>query len=169
MFIVRVYRARLVTRTNVRHWFRCPGLCRRIRVHADRSFVIGTERHELQTQLPPSGIELRNGPQFRLPSLHNVLITSAARNPIDTIATRINGQSATTQKEILQYGFSGIGFLFTSFSQAFIGGHLTKSEMFSANALGALHNCCAIDARLRLRLYCSLRENQTRRSSQSKL
>ena len=66
-------------------------------------------------------------------------------------------------------GFSGVGFLFTSFSQAFIGGHLTKSEMFSANALGALHNCCAIDARLRLRLYCSLRENQTRRSSQSKL
>jgi len=47
---------------------------------------------------------------------------------------------------------SGVGFLFTSFSQAFKGGHLTKPEMFYANALGAVHNCCAIDARLRLRL-----------------
>jgi hypothetical protein len=47
-------------------------------------------------------------------------------------------------------GFSGVGFLFTSFSQAFKGGHLTKPEIFSANALGAVHNCCAIDARLRL-------------------
>jgi hypothetical protein len=41
-------------------------------------------------------------------------------------------------------GFSGVGFLFTSFSQAFKGGHFTKPEMFSANALGAVHNCCAI-------------------------
>jgi hypothetical protein len=47
---------------------------------------------------------------------------------------------------------SGVGFLFTSFSQAFKDGHLTKLEMFYANALGAVHNCCAIDARLRLRL-----------------
>jgi hypothetical protein len=66
-------------------------------------------------------------------------------------------------------GLSRVGFLFTSFSQAFKGGHFTKPEMFSANALGAVHNCCAIDARLRLRLYCSLSEKQARRSSQSTL
>ena len=65
--------------------------------------------------------------------------------------------------------FSGIGFLFTSFSQAFKGGHFTKPEMFSANALGAVHNCCAIDARLRLRLYCGLSEKRSRRRSQSTL
>src|SRR5260221_9001774 len=35
------------------------------------------DRHALQTQFPPSRIELWNGPQFRLPSLHSVLITSA--------------------------------------------------------------------------------------------
>jgi hypothetical protein len=55
------------------------------------------------------------------------------------------------------------------FSQAFKGGHFTKPEMFSANALGAVNNCRAIDARLRLRLYCSLSEKQAPRSSQSTL
>jgi hypothetical protein len=59
---------------------------------------------------------------------------------------------------MFQSEFSGVGFLFTSFSQAFKGGHLTKPEIFSANALGAVHNCCAIDVRLRLRLDCSLKE-----------
>jgi hypothetical protein len=43
---------------------------------------------------------------------------------------RINGQSTTTQKEILQYGFSGVGFLFTHFSQAFEDRHFTEREMF---------------------------------------
>src|SRR5881396_3876800 len=43
--------------------------------------------------------------------------------------------------------FSGVGFLFILFSQAFKGGHLIKPEIFSANALGTVHNCCAIDAR----------------------
>jgi hypothetical protein len=38
------------------------------------------------------------------------------------------------------------------FSQAFKDRHFTKDEMFSANALGAVHNCCATDALLRLRL-----------------
>src|SRR6266576_3478819 len=33
-------------------------------------------------------------------------------------------------------GFSGVGFLFMSFSQAFKDGHLTKPEIFSANAWG---------------------------------
>jgi hypothetical protein len=46
-------------------------------------------------------------------------------------------------------GFSGIGFLFTSFSQAFKGGHLTKPEIFAANALGVvaqlLRNRCRIE------------------------
>jgi hypothetical protein len=41
--------------------------------------------------------------------------------------------------------FSGFGFLFTSFSQAFKGGHFKRPEMFSANALGAVHNCCSIE------------------------
>jgi hypothetical protein len=65
--------------------------------------------------------------------------------------------------------FSGVGFLFTLFFQAFKGGHLTKPEIFSANALGALHNCRAIDARLGLGPDCSLREKQARPSSQSTL
>jgi hypothetical protein len=89
-----------------------PGWCGRIEVHAHRSFVIGMDRHALQTQFPPSRIELWNAPQFRLPSLHSVLITSAARNPMDTIATTINGHSTTTQKEIFQSEFLGVGFLF---------------------------------------------------------
>src|SRR6266478_8448569 len=89
-----------------------PGLRGRIEVHAHRSFVIGIDRHTLQTQFPPSAIELRDGPELRLPSLHSVLITSAARNPMDTIARTINGHSATTQKERFQSGFSGVGFLF---------------------------------------------------------
>jgi hypothetical protein len=73
--------------------------------YAHRSFVIGIDRHALQTQFPPSRIELWNAPQFRLPSLHSVLITSAARNPIATIATAINGHSTTNQKEIFESGF----------------------------------------------------------------
>jgi hypothetical protein len=105
--------------------------------------LVGRERHALQTQFPPSGIELRNGPQFRLPSFHSASITAAAANPT---ATPINGLSTANQKEMFQSEFSGVGFRFTSFSQAFKGGHFTKPEMFSANALGAVHNCCAIDA-----------------------
>ena len=108
-----LYRARLVT-----HKPMClivaiePGLCGRIEIHADRSFVIGMDRRALQTPFPPSRIELRNCPKFRLRSFHSVLITSAARNPMHTIATTINGHSATTQKERFQSGLSGVGFLF---------------------------------------------------------
>ena len=90
--------------------------------------LVGRERHALQTQFPTSRIELRNGPQFQLPSLHSVLITSAARNPIPTIATTINGHSTTNQKEILQSEFLGVGFLFMHFSQAFEDRHFTKRE-----------------------------------------
>src|SRR5258705_9332106 len=107
-----------------------PGLCGRIDFHAHRSFVIGIDRHALQTQFPPSAIELRNGPQFRLPSLHSVLITSAARNPIPTIATTINGHSTTNQKEMFQSEFLGVGFLFMHFSQAFEDRHFRKFEIF---------------------------------------
>ena len=58
-----------------------------------------------------------------------------------------------------------------SFSQAFKGGHLTKPEIFSANALGAVHNCWAIDARQGLAhpfpLYeMDSNEKGSRRSSQ---
>jgi hypothetical protein len=91
--------------------------------------LIGTDRYELQTQFPPSRIELRDGPQLWLPSLHSVLITSAARNPMDTIATTINGHRATTQKERFHSGFLGVGFLFMLFSQAFEDRHFTKREL----------------------------------------
>ncbi len=91
-------------------------------------FLIVRERDELQTQFPPSRIELWNGPQFRLPSLHSVLIKAGARNPIATIATTINGHSTTNQKEILQSEFLGVGFLFMHFSQAFEDRHFTKRE-----------------------------------------
>ena len=47
---------------------------------------------------------------------------------MDTIATTINGHSATTQKERLQSGFSGVGFLFMLLSQAFEDRHFTKHE-----------------------------------------
>src|SRR5215831_9519987 len=106
-----------------------PGLCGRIEVHADRSFVIGIDRHALQTQFPSSRIELWNGPQFGLLSLHNVLITSAARNPIATIATTINGHSATSQKEAFHSNFPEVGFLFMPLSQAFEDRHFTKREI----------------------------------------
>src|SRR5438132_9577489 len=89
-----------------------PGLCGRIEVHAHGSFVIGVDRHALQTQFPPSAIELRNGPQLWLPSLHSVSITAAATNPVATIATTINGHSTTNQKEIFQSEFSGVGCFF---------------------------------------------------------
>src|SRR4030095_3140758 len=103
--------------------------------------LTGMDRHALQTQFPSSAIELRDGSQFRLPSLHSVLITSAARNPMDTIATTINGQSATTQKERFQPGFSGVGFLFIPFSQAFEDRHFTKRELlFDMPRLG-VGNC----------------------------
>ena len=102
IFVVRLYRARLVTQKPMcLNGLIDPGLCARIDVHALRGFVIRIERHALQTQFPPSRIELWNAPQFRLPSLHSVLITSAARNPIATIATQINGHSTTNQKELL--------------------------------------------------------------------
>src|SRR5882724_1882918 len=108
-------------------------LCGRIKVQAHRSFVIGMDRHALQTQFPSSAIELRNSPQFRLPSLHSVLIKAGARNPIATIATiatTINGHSTTNQKEILQSEFLGVGFLFMHFSQAFEDRHFRKFEIF---------------------------------------
>src|SRR4029077_20335278 len=90
--------------------------------------LIGRERHELQTQFPPFRIELWNGPQFQLPSLHSVLTKAGARNPIARIATTINGHSATTQKEMFQSEFSGVGFLFMYSSQAFEDRHFTKRE-----------------------------------------
>ena len=92
--------------------------------------LIARDRHALQTQFPPSRIELWNAPQFQLPSLHSVLIKAGARNPIATIATTINGHSTTNQKEILQSEFLGIRFLFMHFSQAFGDRHFRKFEIF---------------------------------------
>ena len=110
-------------------------LCGGIEVHAHRSFVIGLDRHALQTPFPPSGIELLNGPKFRLPSLHSVLITVAARNPIVTIATQINGHSATSQKELLLSEFSEVGFFFMPLSQALEDRYFTKRENLFRAAL----------------------------------
>jgi hypothetical protein len=109
-----------------------PGLCGRINRNAHRSFVIGIDRHALQTQFPPSRIELWNAPQFQLPSLHRVLIKAGARNPIATIATTINGHSTTNQKEMFQSEFLGVGFLFMHFSQAFEDRHFRKREISCA-------------------------------------
>src|SRR5580765_4920383 len=94
-----------------------PGLCGRIEVHVYCGFVVGIDRHALQTQFPPSRIELWDAPQFRLPSLHSVLSKAGARKPIATIATTINGHSTRNQKEIFQSEFLGVGFLFMHFSQ----------------------------------------------------
>jgi hypothetical protein len=130
MFIIRLCRARLLT-----HKPMClivaigPGLCGRINVNAHRSFVNTSYRHALQPQFPPSRIELWNAPEFQLPSLHSVLIKAGARKPIATIATTINGHSATTQKEIFQSELSGVGFLFMYLSQAFEEGHFRKREL----------------------------------------
>jgi hypothetical protein len=120
MFMIRLCRARMVTHKPI-----ClivaiePGLCGRINVNAHRNFVNTSYRHDLQTQFPPSRIELWNAHQLRLPSLHSVLIKTGARNPIATIATTINGHSTTNQKEIFQSEFLGVDFLFMLFSQAF--------------------------------------------------
>ena len=107
-----------------------PGLRGRINVHAHRSLVTGMAWYELQTQFPPSRIELWNALQFQLPSLHRFLIKAGARNPIATIATTINGHSTTNQKEIFQFEFLGVAFLFMNFSQAFKDRHFRKFEIF---------------------------------------
>jgi len=57
------------------------------------------------------------------------LITAAAANPIATIATQINGHSTGIQKEAFHSNFSGAGFLFMSFSQAFEDRHFIKREI----------------------------------------
>jgi hypothetical protein len=101
-------------------------LCGRIEVQVHRSFVIGMDRHALQTQFPPSAIELRNSPQFWLPSFHSASTTAAAANPS---ATPINGLSTANQKEMFQSEFSGVGFLFMPLSQAFEDRHFTKREL----------------------------------------
>src|SRR5258705_9972148 len=94
-----------------------------------RGLLIRWDRHALQTQFPPSRIELWNAPQFRLPSLHSVLINAGARNPIATIATTINGHSTTNQKEIFQSEFLGVRFLFMLLSQAFEDRHFRKRQI----------------------------------------
>src|SRR6266516_7314866 len=115
-----------------------PGLCGRIEIHAHRSFVIGVDRHALQTQFPPSAIELRNGPQFWLPSFHSASTTAAAANPS---ATPINGLSTANQKEMFQSEFSGVGFLFMPLSQAFEDRHFTKFEIFLPMLGRSTTNC----------------------------
>src|SRR5437867_753553 len=100
--------------------------------------LVGRERHALQTQFPPSGIELRNGHQFRLPSLHSVSITAAATNPS---ATPISGLNTANQKEMFQSEFSGVGFLFMPLSQAFEDRHFRKFEIFLPMLGRSTTNC----------------------------
>ncbi len=104
-----------------------PGLCGRIEVHAHLSFVIGMDRHALQTQFPPSRIELRNGPQFQLPSFHSASIAATVTNPT---ATAMKWLSTANQKEMFQSEFLRVGFLFMHFSQAFEDRHFRKFEIF---------------------------------------
>jgi hypothetical protein len=101
-----------------------PGLCARIEVDADCSFVVGIDRHALQAQFPPSRIELGNSSQFHFPSSHSVSTMAAATNPI---ATPIKGLSTANQKETFHSGFSGFEFLFMLFSQAPEGRNFTKT------------------------------------------
>jgi hypothetical protein len=86
------------------------------------------QRHALQTQFPPSAIELRDGPQFRLPSIHSASIEAAAANPS---ATPISGLSTPDQKEMFQSGFSGVEFVFMLFPQAGQHRYFTKREISS--------------------------------------
>jgi hypothetical protein len=88
--------------------------------------LIGRDRHALQTQFPPSRIELWNAPQFWLPSFHSVSITAAAANPS---ATPINGLITANQNEMFQSEFLGVGFLFMCSSQAFEDRHFRKREL----------------------------------------
>ena len=83
------------------------GLYSRINVHARRSFVIGMDWHALQTQFPPSRIELRNGPKLHFPSSHSVSTMAAATNPS---ATPIKGLSTANQKETFQADFQEADF-----------------------------------------------------------
>jgi len=71
---------------------------------------------------------------------------------MDTIATTINGHSATTQKERLQSGFSGVGFLFMLLSQAFEDRYFRKFEIFLPMLGATTTTAGAIQVRLRLRL-----------------
>jgi hypothetical protein len=86
-------------------------LCGRIEVHAHRSFVIGMDRHALQTQFPPSAIELRNCPKLHFTSSHSVSTMAAATNPS---ATPINGLKTANQKEMFQSELL-VGFVFMLF------------------------------------------------------
>ena len=65
---------------------------------------------------------------------------------MDTIATTINGHSATTQKERFQSGFSGVGFLFMPLSQAFEDRYFTRREV-SFGCLRAAHRTTFRDVR----------------------
>jgi hypothetical protein len=85
--------------------------------------LTGMDCHALQTQFPPSAIELRDGPQLRLPNFHSASTAAAAANPS---ATPINGLSTANQKEMFQSEFSGVGFLFITLSQAFEDRHFRK-------------------------------------------
>ena len=107
-------------------------LGRSIRPHSNLCVVIGMDRHALQTQFPPSGIELRNGPQFPLPSSHSVSTMAAATNPI---ATPIKGLSTANQKETFQPLV--LGFLSMLIPQAAQHQYFTKREISFATATAA--------------------------------
>ena len=103
-----------------------PGLCGGIELHAHRSFVIGIDRHALQTQFPSSAIELRNCSKRHFPSSHSVSMMAAATNPS---ATPINGLSTANQSEMRQPESLAFGFGFMLFFQAFEDRHFTKREI----------------------------------------
>jgi hypothetical protein len=70
------------------------------------SLLTGRERHERQTQFPPSTIELLGCLQLELRSLHSASIAAT-----DPTAMPIKGHAAN-QKETFPSEFSGVGFLF---------------------------------------------------------
>jgi hypothetical protein len=108
-------------------------LGRSIRPHSNLCVVLGMDRHALQTQFPPSGIELRNGPQFPVPSSHSVSTMAAATNPI---ATPIKGLSTANQKETFQPESLVLRFLFMLFSEGFADRHFRKRELCLCDGYG---------------------------------
>jgi hypothetical protein len=140
-------------------------LCGRIEVHARRSFVIGTgTRSKRNFHRPESnrGMALNSGCRVF------IVLQSRLRLRIQS-PRQSTGSGPQTRKKCSNLSFQESDFSSCHFSQAFEDRHFREFEI-SANAWGVVRLLLgAIHARLRLRLYCSLSEEQARRSSQSTL
>jgi hypothetical protein len=119
-----------------------PALCARIEVHADRSFVIGIDRHTLQAQFPPSTIELLGCHQLGSPSLYGASITAAATDPT---ATPTLALMPKTRRKHSSLGFQKSVCLH-AISQALKDRHFRKFEICLPILGGSTcDHCCVID------------------------